>query len=248
MNPEELNETLPQGRARTPRRPSRRGIETRQTLVRTAERLFAERGVYGVPLREITRAAAQHNRSATQYHFGSRDDLIEAVLERRMSTVNERRRAMLSDVDLSGRSCDLRALVEVAVLPAVHTLEDQEHGWFFRFAAQLATVALAPGSDPWRERPYATVLRELVSRIDALLAALDERVRRERIRISYVILTTALADYEALLDQGQNIDLAFVATSLVDTITAVLLAPDNASALVTSHDTASTANNNTTTI
>ena len=52
------------------------GVDTREKFLLTAERLFGERGINGVSLREISRAVGQRNPSALQYHFGSRDALL----------------------------------------------------------------------------------------------------------------------------------------------------------------------------
>ena len=55
---------------------ARRGVgvarsgQTRQALLDAAERLFAERGVNWVSMREIVRESQQHNTSAALYHFG----------------------------------------------------------------------------------------------------------------------------------------------------------------------------------
>ena len=43
--------------------------ETRDQIIRAAEELFAARGIDGVSLREINRAAGQSNTGAVQYHF-----------------------------------------------------------------------------------------------------------------------------------------------------------------------------------
>src|SRR5215212_6920733 len=55
------------------------GRATRELLMLTAERLFAERGFEGVALREIGREAEQRNPAVTQYHFGTRDDLVREI-------------------------------------------------------------------------------------------------------------------------------------------------------------------------
>lgn len=52
-------------------------------------------------LREIQVVSDQKNKSAAQYHFGSRDGLIEAVVLTRMGTVNERRCELLTQIDRS---------------------------------------------------------------------------------------------------------------------------------------------------
>ena len=58
-------------------------LRTQAVLISTAERLFAERGLEAVSLSEINRDAGQRNKSALHYHFGSRDGLLKALLEKR---------------------------------------------------------------------------------------------------------------------------------------------------------------------
>jgi AcrR family transcriptional regulator len=59
-----------------------RGEATRARLLDAAVLLFAERGLGGVSLREINEAAGQRNTNALHYHFGDRDGLIGAIVER----------------------------------------------------------------------------------------------------------------------------------------------------------------------
>ena len=67
--------------------------ETQIRLIETAERLFAERGVNGVSLREIGAEAGQRNTGAVRYHLGSKEQLVSAVFEHRMVPINARARA-----------------------------------------------------------------------------------------------------------------------------------------------------------
>ncbi len=60
---------------------------TQLELARAAERLFAQRGVDAPTLLEVATAAGQRNRGAVQYHFGDRRELVEAILERHSSVV-----------------------------------------------------------------------------------------------------------------------------------------------------------------
>jgi AcrR family transcriptional regulator len=53
----------------------------KEQIVLAAERLFAERGLDGVSLREIGAAVGNANNSAVQYHFGSKDQLVRAIFE-----------------------------------------------------------------------------------------------------------------------------------------------------------------------
>ena len=64
--------------------------DTRDLLLDTAERLFAEHGIDATSLRTITSEAAA-NLAAVHYHFGSKDGLIQEVFARRFDPLNEDR-------------------------------------------------------------------------------------------------------------------------------------------------------------
>ena len=57
--------------------------ETIENLLNVAERLFAEDGIENVALTGIVAASGQKNRSALHYHFGSREGVLQAVLNRK---------------------------------------------------------------------------------------------------------------------------------------------------------------------
>jgi AcrR family transcriptional regulator len=72
-------------------------IETADTKTRildTAERLFGQKGFEATSLRDIT-AEAQVNLAAVNYHFQTKDSLLDAVIARRVEPVNQRRFEML---------------------------------------------------------------------------------------------------------------------------------------------------------
>src|SRR4051812_180427 len=54
---------------------------TRAKLISAAEHLFARRGL-DVPIRDIHALAGQRNASALQYHFGDRNGLLVAILQK----------------------------------------------------------------------------------------------------------------------------------------------------------------------
>ena len=64
------------------------GRDTREKLLDAAERLFAEQGFDSTSLRQIT-AAAGANLAAVNYHFGSKEDLIVEVLDRKIKPMND---------------------------------------------------------------------------------------------------------------------------------------------------------------
>src|SRR3982074_2676125 len=92
----------------------RDATETRARLRREAERLFARRAVYQATVREITEAAEQRNVSALNYHFGSREGLLDAILVRHGDPTDIARGEMLAQV---GRDAPSRELVAALVVP-----------------------------------------------------------------------------------------------------------------------------------
>ena len=63
---------------------------TRTAILTAAEQLYAERGFSEVTLRDIV-AAAGVNLAAVNYHFGSKDNLVNEVFRRRMDEMSAAR-------------------------------------------------------------------------------------------------------------------------------------------------------------
>ena len=99
-----------------------RGETTGAALIDAAERLYAERGIDAVSMREISRAAGQKNSSALQYHFAGKEGLIEAILIRRMNALDHRRLEYLDDLESRGKLDDLRSLVAALIMPIAEGL------------------------------------------------------------------------------------------------------------------------------
>jgi AcrR family transcriptional regulator len=115
------------------------GRAARERLIVTAERLFAQRGIDAVPLREIGEEAGQRNVAAANYYFGDRDGLVRAIFEYRLAQVNARHRelleATLATTD-AGEPARVRGLLEALVRPL---WEQREVGHFLGFIARLQT-------------------------------------------------------------------------------------------------------------
>ena len=132
-----------------------RGEENRLRIVRAAERLMAERGIDGVSLREINRTAEQGNASAIQYHFGGRDQLLMAVLDRHQAHTDPRRHQLLDEwEERGGGADDVLGLAEALVLPLVEKLSDPDGGRDYlqvasEFYSRARSVAdLGDNADP----------------------------------------------------------------------------------------------------
>jgi len=112
-------------------------VATRARIVSAAERLFAERGIDATTLAQINKAANQRNRSAVQYHFGKKEGVIHAILDKHTPGIELRRHAMLDEIETGGPPT-LRDFAEALVLPVAEKLNDPDGGRaFLRLNAQL---------------------------------------------------------------------------------------------------------------
>lgn len=93
---------------------------TREAILDTAERLFAERGVAATSIRDITRAAGV-NLGAINYHFMSKQQLVLAVFARRIDPVSGSEQALLDEVarQAGPNPPRLEAVLEAMVRPSV---------------------------------------------------------------------------------------------------------------------------------
>jgi len=66
--------------------------DTKEKILDTAERLIGEQGYSATSLRHII-AQARVNLAAVHYHFGSKEDLLDAVVARKATPVNDARLA-----------------------------------------------------------------------------------------------------------------------------------------------------------
>lgn len=115
--------------------------DARGALVRAAENLFAEHGIEGVSLRHITRAAGQRNSTALQYHFGDRDGLLRALIDKHTPGVSLRREALLDRMEHESDP-SLRDAASALVQPLVAKLKDADGGrQFLQVAAHLVNGA-----------------------------------------------------------------------------------------------------------
>jgi AcrR family transcriptional regulator len=141
-------------------------VDTKELLLDSAERLFAEHGFTGTSLRAITQAAGA-NLAAVNYHFGSKDGLIRAVFRRRLVPLNQQRVALLEAAEAKGVP-DVAAVIRAFFAPVTAAIVSQPRdsaGW--SFARLMSRVGMNP-SDATRE----IVLEELGETIHRFVRAL----------------------------------------------------------------------------
>ncbi|WP_328323566.1 TetR/AcrR family transcriptional regulator [Kribbella sp. NBC_00382] len=198
---------------------------TRDVILATAERLFAEHGVFGVSNRQISEAAGQGNNAAVGYHFGTKTDLVRAIVRRHTDQIEQLRARMLAEL---GPEPDVRDWLSVLIRPQTeHLAEIGPPTWFARFSAQVMT-------DPGlrlimvEESLSSLSLQQIVDGLKNSLPDLSPAVRRERGDMARLLMVHLLAEYERGLDAGTPVARATwqeTATGLIDGLVGLWTAP-----------------------
>ncbi|AWS44138.1 TetR family transcriptional regulator [Streptosporangium sp. 'caverna'] len=202
-----------------------RGRETREAILTTAERLFAEHGIAMVSNRQIGEAAGQSNNYAVGYHFGTKADLVREIAHRHTAAKERRRMELLAEIK---GSSDLREWVSCLVRPTIdHLASLGSPTWHARFVAQADT------EPAFRQIVIAEVIatpsmRQNLEGLFRLVPDLPEEIRRERGDMSRLLIVHMLAERERALHEGTAPGRATweaTAVGLIDAIVGLWLAP-----------------------
>ena len=98
-----------------------RANETREAILSAAERLFAERGVFAVSNRQVSDQAGQGNNAAVGYHFGTKADLIRAIVRRHNEPVERLCEQMVDEVERNARAVPRPVRCARPRRPSAHT-------------------------------------------------------------------------------------------------------------------------------
>jgi AcrR family transcriptional regulator len=130
--------------ARGERTVVRRGDTTRLSILDAAERSFAENGFDGVSLRTITERAGV-DLALANYHFGSKDNLLQEVIARRVRIVHDDRvKALeLARQQAGTQSPSVEAIVAAFLAPMFRRLGDGDAGWR-HYASLISQLDVLP--------------------------------------------------------------------------------------------------------
>src|ERR1700752_3751032 len=106
-----------------------RPVVTKPRILDAAEALFMEHGFEATSLRSIT-AAASVNLAAVNYHFGSKEELFQTVLTRRLDPMNHARVGLLTrlEAEAAPRSLSCEKILTALFVPALDLARDPERG------------------------------------------------------------------------------------------------------------------------
>src|SRR5512134_142774 len=117
-------------------RPARKGMaldqtsaDTKTRILDAAEELFMEHGFEATSLRSLT-ASAGVNLAAVNYHFGSKEELFQAVLTRRLDPMNLERIDLLTALEKAAapRPVPCERILGAMLIPPLKLARDHERG------------------------------------------------------------------------------------------------------------------------
>lgn len=198
---------------------------TRERILHTAERLFAERGVYAVSNRRVSEAAQQGNNAAVGYHFGTKADLVRAITRKHSRRIEENRERLLAGI---ADPTDIGEWVACLVRPTTeHLAALGSPTWFARFRAQIMTDPALQDIIAEESLSSAPMLRTLEG-LNRCLPELPADVHVERGAMSRSLIVHTCAERERALADNASTPRATwhdTATGLIDAIVGLWTAP-----------------------
>jgi AcrR family transcriptional regulator len=157
-------------------------FSTKERILSAAEELFARHGFAGASLRQVT-AAANVNLAAVNYHFGSKDNLINELFRRRLDELTARRLDMLA------------AVLEAFVLPALNLAGDRLGGSAFMRVLARAYAEHDQTLRKFLSENYGHVLKRFAQAIRPLVPELGKEALYWRLDFIAGALTYAMSDF-----------------------------------------------------
>lgn len=195
---------------------------TRARILDTAERMFAEHGVFSVSNRQISDEAGLGNNTAVSYHFGSKAELVRAIYLRHNEPMELLREKAVQE---HAGSTELRDWLACVVHPFTdHLASLGSNSWYARFVAQLMT------EPKLRELGLVDVgqtslQRTVADEVHRCLPGLTPAVRAERDEMARTLIVHMCARREQDLPDDSAAIWSATATGLVDALAGLYLAP-----------------------
>ena len=174
---------------------------TRDRILAAAETLFAQRGFDGASLRQLTTAAGV-NLAAVNYHFGSKEKLVEEVFRRRLDTLNADRLTALAQLG-DNHPGTLEEVLAAYIRPAMALAHDGNGVLFMRVLAR----AFAEHDGTLRQflsDNYGHVMRQFTAEFARLLPHLSKPELYWRIDLVTGALTHAMSGF-GMIQRQDNV-------------------------------------------
>lgn len=178
----------------------RNSAATKDKILDAAEALFMEHGFEATSLRQIT-AAAVVNLAAVNYHFGSKDELFETVLTRRLDPMNQERLTLLSayEKEAAPNALSCERIMAAMLIPALKLARDRERGGnnFLRLLGR-AYADPSPFIRNFLSEQYSTMIGRFKTAFGRALPQLPKKELSWRLHFVMGALSYTLAGTDAL--------------------------------------------------
>ena len=168
-------------------------FSTKDRILGAAEELFAQHGFAGTSLRQVT-SRADVNIAAVNYHFGSKENLVNEVFRRRMDEMSALRLSRLKAA-IQEHPGELEPVLAAFVEPALAMAQDRHGGGAF---IRVIARAYAEKNDSLRKflsDQYGHVLRDFGKAIAACVPGLSKEELYWRLDFLSGALTYAMVDF-----------------------------------------------------
>lgn len=203
--------------------------DTKQRILDAAEELFAREGYAATSLRRVTELA-DVNLAGVNYHFGTKEGLLEAVIARRIEPLNDMRKAQLdaalAKAAQAGVRPEPRAVWRAMVEP---TLRLREPGSGAEHFISLVGRILAESPGPAREiflRHMLPLMYEFYAALQQALPGLSRSILYWRIHFAIGALSHLMRCNEQVAQLPPGVepvaDVETLITLLLDFTTAGL--------------------------
>jgi AcrR family transcriptional regulator len=175
-------------------------FSTKDRILGAAEELFAQHGFGGTSLRQVT-SRADVNIAAVNYHFGSKENLINEVFRRRMDEMSRRRLELLSEAREASPGA-LEPLLAAFIQPALALARDRHGGVAFIRVIARAYAEKNDGLRKFLSEQYGHVLREFAKAIAECVPGLGKDQLYWRLDFLAGALTYAMSDFGLIKRQA----------------------------------------------
>ena len=168
-------------------------FSTKERILGAAEELFAQQGFSGTSLRQVT-SRAEVNIAAVNYHFGSKENLVNEVFRRRMDDMSAQRLEMLRKAREEAPD-SLEAILAAFVEPALALAANRNGGGAFIRVIARAYAETNDGLRAFLSERYGHVQRDFARALAACLPGLTKEELYWRLDFLGGALTYAMADF-----------------------------------------------------
>ena len=207
-------------------------MSTKNKILNAAEQLFADKGFNGTSLREIT-SQAEVNLAAVNYHFGSKKELIKAVMSRYMNELSPKLESVLALLCESEQQPTLNEVFTAFVEPLLSLNDFKENGTTYFLQLLGRGYTDSQGFLRWfLTTQYPNVISYFVNAVHKAYPELTTEEMFWRLHFTMGTIVFTMSSSDALIDIAKNdfdknIDIAGVIRQVIPYVAAGVAAPIN---------------------